>query len=102
MRCDDAESASKRQRGKGSAPSHPLKGGKLVELRRAQASNANLAEGLEERHLAAAALDRVRAARVEGAAGRRVERRRKLALYAEALPPRLPSSEGVLASSARV
>src|SRR5271169_5869584 len=51
-----------------------------IELRGPQAGDLHLAQRLEHRCFAAAARDRVGTARVEGAAGGRVERRRQLAL----------------------
>src|SRR2546428_9455631 len=52
----------------------------LRQLRGANAGNPDRAEWLQAGHLDAAALDRVRAARMQGAARRRIERRRQLTL----------------------
>src|ERR1700716_3029083 len=60
----------------------------LRQLRGAMAGHPDRAERLQPGYLGAAALDRMRAARMEGASRRRIERRRKLALERDALPPR--------------
>src|SRR5436190_24397242 len=59
----------------------------LRQLRGAVAGNPDHSEGLQPWHFGPAALDRVRAARMKGAARRRIERRRQLTLERDALPP---------------
>src|SRR5438132_759884 len=60
----------------------------LRQLRGAVAGNPDHSEGLQPWHFGPAALDRVRAARMKGAARRRIERRRQLTFERDALPPR--------------
>src|SRR5207302_7303468 len=60
----------------------------LRQLRGAVAGNPDHSEWLQPWHFGPAALDRVRAARMKGAARRRIERRRQLTLERDALPPR--------------
>src|SRR5438034_801950 len=61
---------------------------RLRQLRSADAGNPDRAEWLQPGHLDPAALDHMRAARMEGTARRGIERRRQLALERDALPPR--------------